>query len=92
MNEQERFDRIVGLIYESVQDLPQTAHMLQAISDELGCVTGHYVVMELAQREVLTSYIAGAQFHGAEAEYNGHYCHLDPRLNPEHEVGRVSRR
>jgi len=79
-NQEQRFDRLVGLIYESVQDIGQIAPAMQMICDEVGALAGHYLHMDVPRREIFSSVISDPSLRAGEAEYCNYYNGVDERL------------
>lgn len=79
-NQEQRFDQLVGLIYESVQHPGQLAPLMESICDEIGAVAGHYLHMDMSTREVFSSVISNPIFNAADVEYRTYYNSVDERL------------
>lgn len=79
-NREQRFDRLVELIYESVQDVGQIAPAMQMMCDEIGAFAGHYLHMNVPTREIFSSVISDQALSAGEAEYCNYYNSVDERL------------
>ncbi|WP_432241293.1 helix-turn-helix transcriptional regulator [Herbaspirillum robiniae] len=79
-SQEQRFDRLVELIYESVQDIGQIAPAMQMMCDEVGALAGHYLHMDVSTREVFSSVISDPALRAGEAEYCNYYSSVDERL------------
>ncbi|MBP0597015.1 hypothetical protein J8I26_02805 [Herbaspirillum sp. LeCh32-8] len=79
-NQEQRFDRLVELIYESVQDVGQIAPAMQMMCDEIGAFAGHYLHMNVPTREIFSSVISDQALSAGEAEYCSYYSSVDERL------------
>lgn len=79
-SQEQRFDRLVELIYESVQDVQQIAPAMRMICEEVGALAGHYLHMDVPSREIFSSVISDPALSAGEAEYCSYYNSVDERL------------
>lgn len=79
-NQEQQFDRLVGLIYESVDDVGKLAPAMELMCNEIGALAGHYLHMDVSTREVFSSVISDSAFDAADAEYRAYYSSIDERL------------
>ncbi len=80
IDREQQFDRLVGLIYESVQDIGQLVPAMALMCNEIGALAGHYIHMDVASREVFSSLISDPAFSAGDAEYRNYYSSIDERL------------
>lgn len=77
---EQRFGRLLELIYDSGQDLSRIAPAMEMMCHELGAIAGHYVHMNIQSREVIASCVSNSDYQAGDLEYKEYYSQVDDRL------------
>lgn len=87
MKEEEDFDHLVGLIYESSLDPSLWRDTMNELSRQVGADTFHFLGWDSKNQVPTFGVTSLDSWNDAIALYNSHYCKVDPRLELTLKVG-----
>lgn len=77
--DEERFDAVVGLLYEAAMQPERWKPALLALSEAVGCNTGQLVFWDKPAKQPFFSSVSRDEVRDADQQYIEHFAAIDPR-------------
>lgn len=90
MEDDETFDKLIGVLYETAMEPARWTEALEMVTVLTGAVGAHLFVQDKASGAIVESLFGGESISEQNTgEYISHYMHIDPRVNSDMMQGAV---